>query len=339
MRLHRAHPILGRPRRRSLFAPIAIVLGLLMAISSTGVVFAWSDLSFSSADESLMITLTNQARASSGLKALLTDSTLTSIARTRAKYIYDLTWGYHCAYPNKTCATPMFSTLFYSSGYCFKVAGENLGYNNFPDDQTTQWQFNWFMGSPAHKANILGTTYDHIGVGAYKGNNSSSTYYHVFVMIFAQKCGTSPTPTRRPTPAPTPRPTATPRPTPRPTPVPTPRSTPHSGPTPTPGPNATPTPTITPQTTSQPTSTPDQVTLDQTRSLLADGLWWRQFNGDNKPPAGHTSSATPEPTADQSTGPTGSTGGNLGLQVIDPVPDVSLLDAIVGGVVSSYLGQ
>jgi len=60
------------------------VLALLMAISNAEVVFAWSNLTFSSGDESLMVTLTNQARASSGLKALLTDSTLTSIARTRA---------------------------------------------------------------------------------------------------------------------------------------------------------------------------------------------------------------------------------------------------------------
>jgi len=169
MRLPRAHPILSGSRRRSLFAPFAVVLALLMAISNAGVVLAWSNLTFSSTEASLMIQLTNQARASSGLKALLPDSTLTSIARTRAKYIYDHTWGYHCSYPNKTCATRMFATLLYSSGYCFKVAGENLGYNNYPDDQTTQWQFNWFMGSPGHKANILGTTYDHIGVGAYKG--------------------------------------------------------------------------------------------------------------------------------------------------------------------------
>jgi uncharacterized protein YkwD len=85
MRLPRAHPILSASRRRSLFAPSAVALALLMAISNAGVVFAWTSLSFSSGDESLMITLTNQARASSGLKALLPDSTLTSIARTRAK--------------------------------------------------------------------------------------------------------------------------------------------------------------------------------------------------------------------------------------------------------------
>jgi hypothetical protein len=287
-----------------------------------------------------MVTLTNQARASSGLKSLLTDATLTSIARTRAKYIYDNKWGYHCSYPSTSCTTKMYGTLLASHGYCYKVAGENLGYNNFPDDQTTQWQFNWFMGSPSHKANVLGTTYDHIGVGAYKGSDSSSTYYHVFVMIFAQKCSSSPAPTPKPTPKPTPRPTATPRPTPnptpRPTPVPTPRPTPKPTPTAkaTPDTHATPTPTPTPEITPEPPTGPHQLTVSQTRD--------HQFGGDSNPLVEPTPSAVPEPTPGESTdatGPTGSTDEGLGLQVLDPVPDVSLLDAIVGGVVSSYLGE
>ena len=347
MRLPRAHPILSGSRRRSLFAPFAVVLALLMAISNAGVVFAWSSLTFSPGDESLMVTLTNQARASSGLKALITDSTLTSIARTRAKYIYDHQWGNHCSYPNTTCTTKMYVTLLANAGYCYKVAGENLGENNFPDDQTTQWQFNWFMGSSSHKANILGTTYDHIGVGAYKGSNASSTYYHVIVMIFAQKCTSSPTPTPKPTPKPTPRPTATPRPTPRPTPHPTAVATPHPTPTPRPttpsGGNATAAPTpaatpeVTPEVTPEPSGGPDQLTVDLTRS--------HQFGGDGNPLVVPAPSPVADPTPDPSTGPTGSTGstgstdGGVGLQVLDPVPDVSLLDAIVGGVVSSYLGE
>jgi hypothetical protein len=300
-----------------------------MAISNAEVVFAWSSLTFSSTDESLMIQLTNQARASSGLKALLSDSTLTSVARTRAKYIYDHQWGYHCAYPNTTCTTKMYVTLINASGYCWKVIGENLGYNNFPDDQTTQWQFNWFMGSPGHRANILGTTYDHIGVGAYKGSNSSSEYYHVFVMIFAQKCSSSPTPTPKPTPKPTPRPT--PKPTPRPTPRPT--ATPHSTPNlqSTPTPDSHPTSAPTPEITALPTPGTESFTVAQTRS--------HQFGDDGNPHVEPTPSSAPEPTPGASSGPTGSTDDGFGLQVLDPVPDVSLLDAIVGGVVSSYLGE
>lgn len=62
-------------------------------------------------------------------------------------------------------------------------------------------------------------------------------------------------------------------------------------------------------------------------------------NGPSNGP-GATPSPLPEPTSEPS--PAGSTGDStdgVGLQVVDPVPDQSLLDAIVGGVVSSYLGQ
>jgi uncharacterized protein YkwD len=354
MRLLPVTRALPRSRRGAL-APAAIAAALIMTIANAGVVFAWSNLTFSSTDESLMVTLTNQARASSGLKSLLTDSTLTSIARTRAKYIWDNSWLQHCAKPNTSCTTPMYVTLLKNDGYCYKVAGENIGENNFPDDQTTQWQFNWFMGSSTHRANILGTGYDHIGVGAYKGTGAAgSLINHVFVMVFAQKCSSSPTPTPRPTATPkptpkptaTPRPTATPKPTPRPTPKPTatprPTATPHGGPTSTPdatdpgipttAPTASPTPEITAEPSSEAPNPADVPGTPQWR------LQWRIDDATNAPgfPAGSPEPAA-EPTPDGGTG--SQTSADLGLQVVDPVPDQSLLDAIVGGVLSSYLGQ
>ncbi|HEV2005022.1 MAG TPA: hypothetical protein VGQ85_00280, partial [Candidatus Limnocylindrales bacterium] len=53
--------------------------------------------------------------------------------------------------------------------------------------------------------------------------------------------------------------------------------------------------------------------------------------------SGPTPTLGPEPTPAET--PDESTGDEVGLQVLDSVPDVSLLDAIVGGVVSSYLGE
>ena len=67
------------------------------------------------------------------------------------------------------------------------------------------------MGSPGHRANILGKTWDVIGIGAYKGADGKK----MWTVLFADKCGsTAPKPTPKPTPRPKPRPT--PRPTPRP---------------------------------------------------------------------------------------------------------------------------
>ena len=62
------------------------------------------------------------------------------------------------------------------------------------------------MGSPGHRANILGKTWDVIGIGAYKGPTGKK----MWTVLFADKCGsTAPKPTPKPTPKPRPKPTAT----------------------------------------------------------------------------------------------------------------------------------
>ena len=60
-----------------------------------------------------------------------------------------------------------------------------------------------FMGSPDHKANILGTAWDVIGIGAYKGSDGKK----MWTVLFADKCGSTTSATPKPTAKPTPRPT------------------------------------------------------------------------------------------------------------------------------------
>ena len=59
-------------------------VGLLVAPRD---VFAWSSNTFSATSERQLLTLTNQARASAGLRSLRVDSTLASLARWRSKDI------------------------------------------------------------------------------------------------------------------------------------------------------------------------------------------------------------------------------------------------------------
>ena len=73
-------------------------------------------------------------------------------------------------------------------GYCYKVAGENIGWNNASDSTATQKIMNAFMGSPGHKANILGSKWDRIGIGAYKEANGN----HYWTVLFADSCAGSP---------------------------------------------------------------------------------------------------------------------------------------------------
>jgi len=326
MRHHGRQLTPRRPRRRALLGPLAIVGAILLVATTPGLVYGWDSLTFSSTAESEMTTLTNQARASAGLKSLLTDATLTQVARQRAKYIYDNQYPYHTQKDGRTAFT-----ILQGLGYCYNVAGENLGYNNYSDSATTSWQFNWFMNSSSHRANILGSTYDHIGVGAYKGSSASSTFYHVFVMVFADKCGSTATPTPHPTATPTPHPTATPRATPRPTPRPT------AAPAVTPEPTATPTPSPTPTATPVPTPIPDSPDPAEVHGALAYRFW---------PYADVTYVATPAETpsptptipaaGDSGTGEPAAT--DFGLEVVEPVPGETLLDAIVGDIVAAYFG-
>jgi uncharacterized protein YkwD len=214
-----------RPPRR-----LAALVGLAFAASSIGLLatpaatLAWSANAFSSASEQQLLALTNQARASAGRKRLAWDSALASIARWRSKdmivrdyFSHDIPGGGR-----------VFDTMD-ARGYCYRVAGENIGWDTYPDDAATAQIQKMFMGSSGHRANILATDWDHIGIGAYKGADGKK----MWTVLFADKCGSSPSATKptakpksQPKPAATVRPTASPKPKPKATASPTPAAEP-----------------------------------------------------------------------------------------------------------------
>ena len=65
------------------------------------------------------------------------------------------------------------------------MAGENIGWNDYPDDVATAQIQSMFMGSSGHRANILGKAWDRIGIGAYKGADGKK----MWTVLFADKCG------------------------------------------------------------------------------------------------------------------------------------------------------
>jgi uncharacterized protein YkwD len=218
---------LGRSRRAPIGVAIAFAIssvGVLVAPAST---FAWGAGSFSSASEQQLVALTNQSRANAGRRALRVDSALTSIARYRSKDMITRNYFSHSIPPSGKSVFNVMS----ERGYCFNLAGENIGWNTYPDDVATAQIHQMFMNSPSHRENIMGRAWDVIGVGAYKGADGKK----MWTVLFADKCGTAPKATPKPTPRPTARPT--PKPAPRATPKPTPRpaaATPLASPTPTP---------------------------------------------------------------------------------------------------------
>lgn len=271
-------------------------VGLLVAPSPA---LAWGSNSFSSASERELVSLTNKSRAAAGLRALRVDSRLTAIARSRSKDMIVRDYFSHNIPPS---GKNVFSILD-SKGYCYSIAGENIGWNNYPDDVATRTIHRQFMESSGHRANILGKRWDVIGVGAYKGPTGKK----MWTVLFADRCGGTST---KSTPKPKPtvktkavtKPKATPRPTPKPTPKPTPVKT-------------------------MPPEPTDPIGLGFGPGGRNNGNGEGAANGDggasgNGPPPG-------QPANDNKSG---------ALRVVDPATPPGLVDTIVGGVTGMFLG-
>lgn len=170
-------------------------------------------------DASQLISLANQERTSRGLNSLNTNPALTAAAKAKAQYMLD-----HDVFEH---GDPW--TFIRNAGYDYLYAGENIAMD-FP---TTEDVHATWMASASHRANILRTQYQDIGIAAVAGRFKDHDTIMVVQMFGLPK--TSP-----PTTPPTPTPTATPIPTPTATPVVT------ATPTVTPTPTATPTPDRTP---------------------------------------------------------------------------------------------
>ena len=118
-----------------------------------------------------VIKLTNQERSSAGRSALKEDATLTALAMKRAEEA-SRNWG-HTRPNGKSWDSILYGTAFYNT-----YAGENLvmGTGFTPSNALSNW-----MNSEGHKANILNSKYNCIGVGVYRSGDN--VYY---VQIFSR---------------------------------------------------------------------------------------------------------------------------------------------------------
>ena len=254
-------------------AGASIAAACLVLATAASPVFAWDVSAFSAGDEQLLFTLTNQDRASAGLNVLVNDTYLHQKAEWRAQDMGDRNYFSHEIPPDNT----MVFASMQADGYCFKVAGENIGLSTYGDDAATNRIEIAFMNSASHRANILGS-WAHMGVGAYKAADGRKLY----AVLFSVPCGVNvappapvvtpppdgtvvappapvvtappPAPTKKPTPRPTVRPTAPPTATPSPSPTEGPTATPSEPPAPTDTPS--PTPSLVPSATPMPSAVP-----------------------------------------------------------------------------------
>ena len=324
------------PRRLVLLIAIAFGMSSLGLLSVPRAALAWSPTTFNSTSEHQLLTLTNQARASAGLRALKGESTLASLARWRSKDMITRNYFSHNIPPG---GYNIFHVLD-QKHYCYRIAGENIGWNNYPDNIATAVIQQSFMNSPGHRSNILGRSWDVVGIGAYKGPTGKK----MWTVIFADRCGTTggtPKPTPRPTPKPTPRPTARPKLTPRSTPKATakPRSTPR--PTSTPAaathsaaPSASPSPSPTPDLTPPIADSPFP---DETGGLGNGPGGVGNGNGAGGDTGGGGASGNAPPPGQLRDASPGSAEANL--RVVDPPTAPGLLEAVVAGVTGFFFGS
>jgi len=322
-----------RPPRPGRFASLILATFALTSVgllAAPAAVLAWEPEAFGPESEAELVALTNQARAAAGLRTLRVDDELRAIARSRSKDMIVRDYFSH--------DIPGGGTVFdvmQREGYCFKLAGENLGWNTYPDDQATAAIQEMFLGSATHREVLMGERWDEIGIGAYKGADGKK----MWTVLFADSCASA-TATPKPTPKPTPRPsptpeaTATPRRTAEPTPEPTPRRTAEPTPRrmPAPDPTPAPTPVPTPEATPVPTPVPTpRFGLEEPDDAPSAAPGTGPGTGFG--PGGSEGRA--------GTGGGGSNGDGLprGFRVDGPPPSEGLIDSIVVDVASAFFGS
>lgn len=115
-----------------------------------------------SAFEQKVVELTNQERAKQGLPALTLDTELSKVARTKSQDM--LNKGYF-SHTSPTYGSPF--DMMKQFGISYRSAGENIAMGqSSPEEVVKAW-----MNSEGHRANILNSSYTHIGVGHVANGN------------------------------------------------------------------------------------------------------------------------------------------------------------------------
>ncbi len=173
-------PPLPAPRVRPLGALAALALSALVAFAVLPpAAAAWAPAAYAPTAERDLRVLTNQARVSAGRSALRNDKTLSATARGRSRDMATRNYFAHTT-PEGTLVFDELDRI----KYCYRLAGENIGYTTHPDAVAVATVQGMFMKSSGHRKNILGKSWDSIGVGAYTLDGTKMLY----TVLFADRC-------------------------------------------------------------------------------------------------------------------------------------------------------
>ena len=180
-------PTLSAPRRFVLLLALSIALTSLGGVAATKAAAApaavqstWDIDHEDAASEDLLARLTNGSRANGGLRTLAVDVELVELARWRSRDMAERGYFSHAIPP---AGTKVFDELS-ARGYCYKVAGENIGWLAGPDGGAEARIQQMFLDSKKHRDVLMGAAWDVIGVGSWKRADGR----HYWTVLFAERC-------------------------------------------------------------------------------------------------------------------------------------------------------
>lgn len=110
-----------------------------------------------------ILRLVNKERKSQGLSSLELDWQVSRVAQTKSE---DMAKNNYFDHTSPTYGSPF--QMLKSFNVSYKTAGENIA----KGQKTASAVMNSWMNSSGHKANILGSSYTHLGVGYYVENGT-----------------------------------------------------------------------------------------------------------------------------------------------------------------------
>ncbi len=122
--------------------------------------------------ENEVVRLVNVERAKAGVPAIVQNSEVGRVARIKSE---DFVKNNYFSHTSPTYGSPF--DMLKSFGITFTAAGENIA----SGQKTAADVMNSWMNSSGHRANILNSTYNKIGVGVAKDSNGSIYWTQMFI--------------------------------------------------------------------------------------------------------------------------------------------------------------
>ncbi|HEX8600637.1 MAG TPA: CAP domain-containing protein [Chloroflexia bacterium] len=126
--------------------------------------------------ESYVLQAINEQRAAAGVAPVKLQATVTEVSRSRSNDMAARNYFSHTTPDGKQFLGMLGE---YKVGY--RVAGEILARNNYPDADASRVAIEGYMGSPAHKAILLDARFTLVGVGHALGADGMNYYTVIFV--------------------------------------------------------------------------------------------------------------------------------------------------------------